>query len=67
MVLESLEISILFLKASLLMNFFRLIKHIAPLLNKPAERFNWVLETDKIMSKVWRFSVVFKDTLKRGG
>jgi len=29
----------------------RLIRHIAPLLNKPAERFNWVLETDKSMSK----------------
>ena len=30
----------------------RLIRHIAPLLGKPEERFNWNLETDKIMSKV---------------
>ena len=30
----------------------RLIRYIAPLLGKPEERFNWNLETDKIMSKV---------------
>ena len=30
----------------------RLVRFVAPLLNKPAERFNWVLETDKRMSKV---------------
>ena len=26
--------------------------YLAPLLNKPVEKFNWVLETDKAMSKV---------------
>lgn len=29
----------------------KLVKFIAPLLNKPEERFNWILETDKQMSK----------------
>jgi len=28
----------------------KLVKFIAPLLNKPEERFNWILETDKQMS-----------------
>ena len=38
---------------SKLISFFpRLVKFIAPLLNKPEERFNWILETDKQMSKV---------------
>ena len=32
--------------------FFRLIQFLAPLMNKPQEAYNWVLETDKIMSKV---------------
>ena len=35
----------------------RLVKFIAPLLNKPEERFNWILETDKQMSKVCTFDV----------
>ena len=30
----------------------RLVSFIAPRLNKPAGRFNWILETDKRMSKV---------------
>ena len=30
----------------------RLVSFIAPHLNKPAGRFNWILETDKRMSKV---------------
>eukprot|EP00092_Neocalanus_flemingeri_P048936 GFUD01056070.1.p1 GENE.GFUD01056070.1~~GFUD01056070.1.p1 ORF type:complete len:127 (-),score=30.48 GFUD01056070.1:9-389(-) len=29
----------------------RLIRFIAPLMNKPQEVYNWVLETDKVMSK----------------
>ena len=29
-----------------------MVKFIAPHLNKPEERFNWILETDKQMSKV---------------
>ena len=29
----------------------RLVSFIAPRLNKPVSRFNWVLETDKLMSK----------------
>merc|ERR1712083_1127577 len=29
----------------------KLVSFIAPLLNKPVERFNWVLDTDKKMSK----------------
>ena len=32
-----------------------MVKFIAPLLNKPEERFNWILETDKQMSKVCVF------------
>ena len=27
------------------------MNYLAPLLNKPAGKFNWVLETDKVMSK----------------
>eukprot|EP00091_Calanus_sinicus_P019328 TRINITY_DN4806_c0_g1_i4.p1 TRINITY_DN4806_c0_g1~~TRINITY_DN4806_c0_g1_i4.p1 ORF type:complete len:123 (-),score=41.50 TRINITY_DN4806_c0_g1_i4:109-477(-) len=29
----------------------RLIRVLAPLMNKPQEAYNWVLDTDKIMSK----------------
>merc|ERR1712110_1344564 len=29
----------------------KLVTYLAPLLNKPVEKFNWVLETDKVMSK----------------
>lgn len=29
----------------------RLIRFLAPLMNKPQEAYNWVLETDKTMSK----------------
>merc|ERR1712212_699605 len=29
----------------------RLVRFLAPLMNKPQEAYNWVLETDKIMSK----------------
>merc|ERR1712141_790625 len=29
----------------------KLVTYLAPLLNKPVEKFNWVLETDKAMSK----------------
>ncbi|XP_023327646.1 D-dopachrome decarboxylase [Eurytemora carolleeae] len=29
----------------------RLITHLSPLLNKPAQNFNWVCETEKNMSK----------------
>ena len=32
-----------------------MVKFIAPLLNKPEERFNWILETDKQMSMVYIF------------
>ena len=29
----------------------RLVNYLAPLLDKPVGKFNWVLETDKVMSK----------------
>ena len=31
----------------------RLVTYLAPLLNKPVEKFNWVLQTEKPMSKVY--------------
>ena len=33
-------------------NFLRLVNVVAPLMNKPVPAFNWVLDTDKAMSKV---------------
>jgi len=30
---------------------FRLVRFLAPLMNKPQEAYNWVLETDKVMSQ----------------
>ena len=42
-----------------LFSLCRLVSFIAPLLNKPVERFNWVLETDKKMSKVFKYSNIF--------
>ena len=29
----------------------RLVNYLAPLLDRPVGKFNWVLETDKVMSK----------------
>ena len=44
------------------LQYFRLVSFIAPRLNKPIGRFNWVLETDKLMSKVTLSLLVAKAT-----
>ena len=41
--------------------------YLAPLLNKPVEKFNWVLETDKAMSKVIPLSLFLKLNLSDQG